>query len=104
MLARVVRGASKAYVLVTVMGSLPSPRSPKRNQEAPLPPCGASSFFTERAQFFTVVDRLTTSWALFKSSRLTDVRWCHPKLTVVVKHLAGSKMLRHATVRGFAQH
>jgi bifunctional non-homologous end joining protein LigD len=57
----------------------------------------------ERAQFFTVVDRLTTSWALFKSSRLTDVRWCHPKLTVVVKHLAGSKMLRHATVRGFAQ-
>ena len=30
----------------------------------------------ERAQFFTEVDRLTTSWALFKSSRLTDVRWC----------------------------
>ena len=58
----------------------------------------------ERAQFFTEVDRLTTSWALFKSSRLTDVRWCHPKLTVVVKHLAGSKTLRHATVRGFAQH
>jgi ATP-dependent DNA ligase len=57
----------------------------------------------ERAQFFTEVDRLTTSWALFKSTRLTDVRWCHPKLTVVVKHLAGSKMLRHATVRGFAQ-
>jgi bifunctional non-homologous end joining protein LigD len=57
----------------------------------------------ERAQFFTEVDRLTTSWALFKSSRLTDVRWCHPKLTVVVKHLVGSKMLRHATVRGFAQ-
>jgi bifunctional non-homologous end joining protein LigD len=53
----------------------------------------------ERAQFFTEVDRLTTSWALFKSSRLTDVRWCHPKLTVVVKHLAGSKMLRHATVK-----
>ena len=57
----------------------------------------------ERAQFFTVVDRLTTSWAMFKSSRLTDVRWCHPKLTVVVKHLAGSKMLRHATVRALVQ-
>ena len=57
----------------------------------------------ERAQFFTVVDRLTTSWAMFKSSRLTDVRWCHPKLTVEVKHLAGSKMLRHATVRGFVE-
>ena len=57
----------------------------------------------ERARFFAEVERLATSWAAFKSSRLTDVRWCHPKLTVVVKHLAGSKMLRHATVRGFAQ-
>ena len=56
----------------------------------------------ERAQFFTVVDRLTTSWAMFKSSRLTDVRWSHPKLTVVVKHLSGSKLLRHATVKGLA--
>ena len=53
----------------------------------------------ERAQFFAEVDRLTTSWALFKASRLTDVRWCHPKLTVVVKRLVGSKMLRHATVK-----
>jgi bifunctional non-homologous end joining protein LigD len=57
----------------------------------------------ERAQFFTVVDRLTTSWAMFKSSRLTDVRWCHPKLTVAVKHLAGSKTLRHATVKALAR-
>jgi hypothetical protein len=56
----------------------------------------------ERAQFFAEVERLATSWAAFKSSRLMDVRWCHPKLTVEVKHLAGSKMLRHATVRGFA--
>jgi hypothetical protein len=37
---------------------------------------------------------------MFKSSRLTDVRWCHPKLRVRVKHLAGGKHLRHATVRG----
>jgi bifunctional non-homologous end joining protein LigD len=57
----------------------------------------------ERAQFFTEVDRLTTSWALFKSTRLTDVRWCHPKLTVVVRHLAASKKLRHATVRSLAR-
>ena len=35
----------------------------------------------------------------YKSSRLTDVRWCHPKLRVRVKHLAGGKHLRHATVR-----
>jgi ATP-dependent DNA ligase len=55
----------------------------------------------ERAQFLAEVERLTTSWAAFKSSRLTDAKWCQPKLMVRVKHLAGSKTLRHATVRGF---
>ena len=56
-----------------------------------------------RAEFLAELDRLTTSWAAFKSSRLTDVKWCQPKLTVQVKHLAGSKALRHATVRALAQ-
>jgi hypothetical protein len=28
--------------------------------------------------------------------------WCHPKLVVEVKHLAGSKLLRHATVKRLA--
>ena len=56
----------------------------------------------ERDQFFAELDRLTTSWAAFKSSRMTEVKWCQPELTVRVKHLAGSKTLRHATVRGFA--
>jgi len=32
-----------------------------------------------------------------------DVKWCHPKLVVEVKHLAGSELLRHATVRNFAR-
>ena len=45
-----------------------------------------------------------TSYAAFKASRLMDVRWCQPKLTGVKKHLAGSNMLRRATVRGFNQH
>jgi bifunctional non-homologous end joining protein LigD len=57
----------------------------------------------ERAQFLGELERLTTSWTAFKSSRLNDVKWCHPKLTVEVKHLAGSKLLRHATVRGLAK-
>ena len=52
-----------------------------------------------RTEFLAEVERLTTSWAAIKSSRLTDVRWCQPKLTVRVKHLAASKTLRHATVR-----
>ena len=53
----------------------------------------------ERAQFFAEVDRLTTSWASFKSSQMHDVKWCQPRLIVEVKHLAGSKLLRHATVK-----
>ena len=36
----------------------------------------------ERAQFFAEVDRLTTSWALFKSSQSHDVKWCQPRLIV----------------------
>jgi bifunctional non-homologous end joining protein LigD len=57
----------------------------------------------ERREFLTEVERLTTPWAALKSSRATDVKWCHPKLTVEVKHLAGSKTLRHATVRGLVR-
>jgi len=56
----------------------------------------------ERARFFSELERLSTSWAAFKSTRMQDVKWCHPKITVEVKHLAGSKLLRHATVRNFA--
>ena len=56
-----------------------------------------------RAEFLAEVERLTTAWAAFKSSRFNEAKWCQPKLTVRVKHLAGSKTLRHATVRGFAQ-
>ena len=57
----------------------------------------------ERTSFFAELQRLTSSWASFKSSRSNDVKWCDPKLTVEVRHLAGSKFLRHATVRGFAR-
>ena len=57
----------------------------------------------ERTEFLAEVERLTTRWAAFKSSRLTSVTWCHPKLTVRVKHLATGKVLRHATVRRIAQ-
>ena len=56
----------------------------------------------ERAEFFAELERLATSWAAFKSSRLMDVKWCHPRLIVEVKHLAGSKLLRHATVKRLA--
>lgn len=56
----------------------------------------------ERKKFLAEVERLTTSWAALKSSRASDVKWCQPRLMVRVKHLAGSKMLRHATVKGLA--
>jgi bifunctional non-homologous end joining protein LigD len=54
----------------------------------------------ERARFFAELERLATSWATFKG--MHDVKWCHPKLVVEVKHLAGSKLLRHATVKRLA--
>ena len=57
----------------------------------------------ERAQFLGELERLSTSWAAFKSSRMQDVKWCHPKLIVEVKHLAGCKTLRHATVKALAR-
>ena len=40
----------------------------------------------------------------FKATRLRDVKWCEPKLSVRVKHLAGSPTLRHATVKGVTQY
>ena len=52
-----------------------------------------------RERFFVELDRLTTSWASFNTSRSKGVTWCRPQLAVEVKHLAGSKHLRHATVR-----
>ena len=57
----------------------------------------------ERTQFFAELEHLATSWEAFKSSRTVDVKWCQPTLTVRVKHLAGSKTLRHATVRALTQ-
>jgi len=57
----------------------------------------------EREEFLAEVERLTASWNAFKSSRLSEVRWCPPKLAVRVKHLTGSKTLRHATVKGLAE-
>ena len=45
------------------------------------------------------MERLTTSWAAFKASRLTDAKWCEPRLMVRMKHLAGSTTLRYARVK-----
>jgi hypothetical protein len=58
-------------------------------------------FFALRAAqiYLAEFERLATLWAAFKSSRMADVKWCQPALTVRVKHLAGSKTLRHATVK-----
>jgi bifunctional non-homologous end joining protein LigD len=56
----------------------------------------------ERKEFLAEVERLTRSWTALNSSRGPDVKWCEPKLTVRVKHLAGSKTLRHATVKALA--
>jgi bifunctional non-homologous end joining protein LigD len=56
-----------------------------------------------RTEFLAEVERLTTAWSGLKASRSSDAKWCQPKLTVRVKHLAGSKTLRHATVKSLVQ-
>ena len=53
----------------------------------------------ERTQFFAQLERLATSWEAFKTSRMVDIKWCQPALTVRVKHLAGGNVLRHAVVK-----
>jgi len=55
-----------------------------------------------RREFLSEVERLATTNAGFGFTRLYGVTWCKPKLTVRVKHLAASKRLRPATVRGLA--
>ena len=42
--------------------------------------------------FFAELERLATSWAAFKSSRLMDVKWCHPKLVVEGEALGGKQV------------
>ena len=53
----------------------------------------------ERTQFFAQLESLATSWEAFKTSRMVDIKWCQPALTVRVKHLAGGNVLRHAVVK-----
>jgi bifunctional non-homologous end joining protein LigD len=55
-----------------------------------------------RESLLAQLERLGTSRAPFKASRLIDAKWYQPKLSVRVKHLAGSTTLRHATVRDLA--
>jgi hypothetical protein len=57
----------------------------------------------ERDRFFAEIERFNMAWSEFKDSRMNGVQWCRPRLTVQVKHLAGSKTLRHATVKGVVQ-
>ena len=46
-----------------------------------------------------VVDKRERGAEVPNSSRLTDIKWCLPKLTVRVKHLVGSKTLGTVTSR-----
>jgi ATP-dependent DNA ligase len=57
----------------------------------------------EREKFLAAVERLTTSWSEFILARASEAKWCRPALRVRVRHLAGSKTLRHATVRAFEE-
>jgi hypothetical protein len=51
-----------------------------------------------RTEFFAEVERLIRSWAAFKSSRLTGVKWCQPKPTS--RASSPTKTVRVAVLRG----
>ena len=55
----------------------------------------------ERTEFFAELERLAMSWEAFKVHGWWMSGGANLQLTVRVKHLAGSKTLRHATVRTF---
>ena len=55
-----------------------------------------------KATLLANLERLATSRAPFKACRRINAKWYQPKLSVRVKHLAGSKRLRHATVKSYA--
>ena len=58
----------------------------------------------ERAHFFAEVERHTTSWVCVQILTADRYAMVPSQATVVMKHLAGSSMLRHVTVRGLAEH
>jgi hypothetical protein len=80
------------------MVSLPLPSLLARVEEA-LASTVRASFF-KRAKFHA--SRIPRRSSRNAGRERPSIAVCQPKLTVVVKHLSGSKMLRHATVRGFA--
>ena len=57
---------------------------------------------SERDNFRTRLESIKVEGCPIPKLRIPDARWVHPQLVVRVRHLAGTKYLRHATVRGFA--
>jgi bifunctional non-homologous end joining protein LigD len=57
---------------------------------------------SERQDFRTRLEGSKVDRCPIPKLRISDARWVDPKLVVRVRHLAGTKYLRHATVRGFA--
>jgi bifunctional non-homologous end joining protein LigD len=57
---------------------------------------------SERQRFFAELDRLACDLCAIPGLRLKGARWCQPKLRVKVRHLAGSGMLRHASIRALS--
>jgi DNA ligase D-like protein (predicted ligase) len=57
---------------------------------------------SEREDFRTRLECIKVERCPIPKLRIPDARWINPRLVVRVRHLAGTKYLRHATVRGFA--
>jgi DNA ligase D-like protein (predicted ligase) len=56
---------------------------------------------SEREDFRARLERIKIERCPIPKLRISEARWVDPQLVVRVRHLAGTKYLRHATVRGF---
>jgi bifunctional non-homologous end joining protein LigD len=57
---------------------------------------------SEREDLRARLERIKVERCPIPRLRIPDARWINPELVVRVRHLAGTKYLRHATVSGFA--
>jgi bifunctional non-homologous end joining protein LigD len=58
---------------------------------------------TERAELSACLQRSKLERCPIAGLRFPDAQWVKPQLTARVRHLAGAKYLRHATVRAFTE-
>jgi hypothetical protein len=56
---------------------------------------------SQREELLTRLESVRVNQSPIPRLRFANAQWVKPKLTAKVRHLAGDKYIRHATVRAF---